>query len=44
MLFLEVHPNPEKAMSDAATQLPLSALSGLVESCEAIARCLPAGV
>jgi 2-dehydro-3-deoxyphosphooctonate aldolase (KDO 8-P synthase) len=29
-LFLEVHPEPEKALSDAATMLPLDALPGLL--------------
>lgn len=29
-LFLEVHPNPEKALSDAASQLPLSQLKNLL--------------
>lgn len=32
-LFIETHPNPEKALSDAATQLPLDQLEGLVEKC-----------
>ena len=32
-LFLETHPEPEKALSDAATQLPLSKLDLLVASC-----------
>jgi len=30
-LFLEVHPRPEKALSDAASMLPLSALPALLE-------------
>jgi 2-dehydro-3-deoxyphosphooctonate aldolase (KDO 8-P synthase) len=30
-LFLEVHPNPDKAKSDAATQLPLSQLEELLD-------------
>jgi 2-dehydro-3-deoxyphosphooctonate aldolase (KDO 8-P synthase) len=30
-LFLEVHPEPEKGLSDAATMLPLTALAGLLE-------------
>jgi len=30
-LFLEVHPNPEKALSDAATQWPMGHLRGLLE-------------
>jgi 2-dehydro-3-deoxyphosphooctonate aldolase (KDO 8-P synthase) len=29
-LFLEVHPDPEKALSDAASQLPLSSLKDLL--------------
>lgn len=29
-LFLEVHPNPQKALSDAASQLPLSSLKDLL--------------
>jgi 2-dehydro-3-deoxyphosphooctonate aldolase (KDO 8-P synthase) len=35
-VFLETHPNPEKAISDAATQLPLNELSGLVRQLLAI--------
>ncbi|MCA9288539.1 MAG: 3-deoxy-8-phosphooctulonate synthase [Phycisphaerales bacterium] len=31
-LFIECHPEPSKAMSDAATQLPLAAMGGLIES------------
>ncbi len=31
-LFLEVHPQPEKALSDAATMLPLADLAGLLET------------
>lgn len=30
-LFLETHPMPEKALSDAATMLPISALEGLLQ-------------
>lgn len=30
-LFLEVHPDPPRALSDAASQLPLPAFAGLVE-------------
>ena len=37
-LFIETHPNPEKALSDAATQLPLSELEALVKQCIAIAK------
>lgn len=32
-LFIETHPNPEKAISDAATQLPLENLEKLIDSC-----------
>lgn len=32
-LFIETHPEPEKAISDAATQLPLSELEGLIDVC-----------
>jgi 2-dehydro-3-deoxyphosphooctonate aldolase (KDO 8-P synthase) len=35
-LFLEVHPDPEKALSDAASMLPLDRLEGLVRECRAI--------
>ena len=31
-VFLETHPNPEKAISDAATQIPLEELPALIES------------
>ncbi|MEZ6234048.1 MAG: 3-deoxy-8-phosphooctulonate synthase [Phycisphaerales bacterium] len=31
-LFIECHPEPSKAMSDAATQLPLAAMGGLIET------------
>lgn len=31
-VFLETHPNPSKAISDAATQIPLEELPALVES------------
>jgi 2-dehydro-3-deoxyphosphooctonate aldolase (KDO 8-P synthase) len=31
-VFLETHPNPEKAISDAASQIPLSELPALIES------------
>jgi 2-dehydro-3-deoxyphosphooctonate aldolase (KDO 8-P synthase) len=36
--FLEVHPEPEKALSDAATMLPLASLAGLLETLQAIER------
>lgn len=32
-LFIETHPQPEKAISDAATQLPLGELEALIDSC-----------
>lgn len=32
-LFIETHPNPDKAISDAATQLPLERLNWLIDSC-----------
>ncbi len=35
-LFLEVHPNPAKALSDAASQLPLSSLRSLLEEIKEI--------
>ena len=35
-LFLEVHPTPESALSDAATMLPLAQLRGLLETAVAI--------
>lgn len=35
-LFLEVHPEPEKGLSDAATMLPLDWLEGLVRACKGI--------
>lgn len=35
-LFLEVHPNPEKALSDAASQLPLNVLKNLLNDILAI--------
>jgi len=37
-LFMEVHPEPERALSDAATMLPLSALRGLLQTAVAIDR------
>ena len=35
-LFLEVHPDPKNALSDAGSQLPLSSLSALLEKVKAI--------
>ncbi|HVL38204.1 MAG TPA: hypothetical protein VM328_02325, partial [Fimbriimonadaceae bacterium] len=37
-LFLEVHPNPEKALSDAATQWPLKQSRELLEQVVAIRK------
>ncbi len=37
-LFMEIHPNPEKALSDAATQWPLARARELLESLMAIDR------
>lgn len=39
-LFIETHPNPEKAISDSATQLELSKLEALIASCLAIKHVL----
>ncbi|MDY6068936.1 MAG: 3-deoxy-8-phosphooctulonate synthase [Opitutales bacterium] len=39
-LFIETHPNPEKAISDSATQLELSKLEALIASCLAIKHAL----
>jgi len=35
-LFLEVHPNPEKAKSDAACIMPIDWLEGLMKTCKKI--------
>jgi 2-dehydro-3-deoxyphosphooctonate aldolase (KDO 8-P synthase) len=35
-LFLEVHPNPSKALSDASSQLPLNELESLLEEIKAL--------
>lgn len=35
-LFIETHPEPAKAISDAATQLPLDELEALIDSCLSI--------
>ena len=42
-LFLEVHPEPEKALSDSATMLPLSQLEGLLKQVLAIRSALKTG-
>ncbi|NOX59943.1 MAG: 3-deoxy-8-phosphooctulonate synthase [Planctomycetes bacterium] len=40
-IFLEVHDNPEAAMSDAATQLPLELFESFVEDCCRLRDALP---
>lgn len=42
-LFVETHPNPEKAISDAASQLPLDSLEGFLDRCLAIWRAARGG-
>ena len=37
-LFVEVHPDPPRALSDAASQLPLDRLDALVAGCVAVDR------
>jgi 2-dehydro-3-deoxyphosphooctonate aldolase (KDO 8-P synthase) len=37
-LFLETHPRPEEAISDAESQIPLAGLRSLVENCLAVWR------
>ncbi len=37
-LFIETHPNPREALSDAATQLPLEAVEGFLRQVTAIDR------
>ncbi len=39
-LFLETHPNPSKAMSDAATQIPLEQIGAVLESVARVRRAL----
>jgi 2-dehydro-3-deoxyphosphooctonate aldolase (KDO 8-P synthase) len=39
-LFFEVHPDPEKALSDAATQLPLGSFRPLVKQLIDLYRCV----
>lgn len=41
-LFMEVHPDPARAMSDAATQIPLGEIRGVLEPVAAIRRALAA--
>jgi 2-dehydro-3-deoxyphosphooctonate aldolase (KDO 8-P synthase) len=40
-VFLEVHPRPEKALSDSTTQLPLERAEALLKSLVALRRALP---
>jgi 2-dehydro-3-deoxyphosphooctonate aldolase (KDO 8-P synthase) len=42
-LFVEVHPNPAEALSDAATQWPLERLRELLEPCARLRAALLAG-
>ena len=42
-LFVEAHPNPAEALSDAATQWPLDRLRELLEPCARIRAVLPEG-
>ena len=37
-LFIETHPRPEEAWSDAATQMPLEQMEGLLRKCLAVFR------
>ena len=39
-LFIETHPNPKTAMSDANTQLPLSSMAGVLDKCIAVKRAI----
>lgn len=39
-LFIETHPNPAKAISDAASQIPLARLPALITSCLAVWKAL----
>lgn len=43
-LFLEVHPQPERALSDAASMLPLEKLPELLEKAQAIRRIVRSGI
>lgn len=40
-LFIETHPEPAKAMSDASTMLPLSTIAGLLRDLASIRRAFP---
>ena len=41
-LFLEVHPEPDKALSDAANMLPLQAVEGLLERAKRVREAVSA--
>jgi 2-dehydro-3-deoxyphosphooctonate aldolase (KDO 8-P synthase) len=40
-LFIETHPDPSKAMSDASTMLPLATIAGLLRDLASIRRACP---
>ena len=40
-LFLETHPDPDKALSDGPNAVPLEQLDQLVETCLALRAALP---
>jgi 2-dehydro-3-deoxyphosphooctonate aldolase (KDO 8-P synthase) len=42
-LFIEVHPEPEKSPSDAATILRLADLEGVLQTCLAVRDAVKAG-
>jgi len=43
-LFIETHPDPEKALSDGPNQIPLDQLAALVESCRRVWEAVRSGV
>ena len=43
-LFVETHPTPDKALSDAATMWPLAAMGSLVRQVRAVDDVLKSGV
>lgn len=43
-LFLETHPEPMKAMSDRATQIPLAEVGGVLDGAAAVARALSSDI
>ena len=42
-LFIETHPDPERALSDGPNMIPLSELEGLLSSCLAVWKAVRAG-